>query len=256
MDELRRRAYLDALGIEGYVSRRQLPGAPVSRRLAIPTKPRAPLSARGRDVNTAQATVTTVVERPLSALVEPRVRGRSEGQPASRRADALQPAALPRFSLVTIVAGDWLWLEELGGMPLTTEQVQLVQSMASALLVGRGLHNARHASAPPDGVPPGMASRGAARPDVMQFDWPIHENRQLDQGEAAAQAGVAGFLARRLEQLGSQGLVLLGQGGAARVPMRDLDVVVVSTASSAEMLAQPALKRQAWRDLQPLIRQR
>lgn len=251
MDELRRRDYLDALGIDSYVSRRQLPGAAVSRRLAIPTPPRVPLSTSGAEGSNLRASVTSLGERPLSALVEPLIRARPEHPAALNVTQATPAAVLPRFSLVTIVAGDWLWLEELGGMPLTTEQVQLVQSMARALLAGLALRKTERTPATLDG-----ASPGSTRPDVVQFDWPIHANRQLDQGEAAAQAGVAGFLARRLEQQGSRGLVLLGQGGAARVPLQALDVVVVHTASSAEMLAQPALKRQAWRDLQPLIRPR
>lgn len=90
----------------------------------------------------------------------------------------------------------------------------------------------------------------------MQFDWPIHANRQLDQGEEAARAGVAGFLARRLEQNRSCGLVLLGQTGAARVAIGELNVLTVCTASSADILASPALKQQVWRDLLPLIRSR
>lgn len=90
----------------------------------------------------------------------------------------------------------------------------------------------------------------------MQFDWPIHANRQLDQGELAARAGVAGFLARRLEQNRSRGLVLLGQAGAARVPLGELNVLTVCTASSAEMLSSPVMKQQVWRDLLPLIRSR
>jgi hypothetical protein len=35
MNELRRMAYLNALGVDCYVSRTQLPGAAVTRRLAI-----------------------------------------------------------------------------------------------------------------------------------------------------------------------------------------------------------------------------
>ena len=37
MHELRRMAYLDALGVDSYVSRAQLPGAAATRRLAIVT---------------------------------------------------------------------------------------------------------------------------------------------------------------------------------------------------------------------------
>jgi hypothetical protein len=238
MNELRHRVYLDALGIDSYESRRQLPGAAVTRRVTIMAKSPTPapvsVSAPGQHAAASQAAVVSGDGRAVSALVEPRVRARTEPTHIPRPRDA-QESAVPRFSLVTMVAGDWLWLEELTGMPLTTEQVQLVQAMASALRADR---------APRD-----------TRPDVMQFDWPIHSNRQLDQGEAAARAGVAGFLARRLEQHRSRGLVLLGQTGAARVPIPELGVVTVCISSTADMLADPALKRQAWCDLLPLIRE-
>jgi hypothetical protein len=82
----------------------------------------------------------------------------------------------------------------------------------------------------------------------------MHTNRQLDLGEEAARASVAAFINRRLEQRGCLGLVLLGQTGAKRVSLPDMEVPTVITASSAEMIANPALKQQAWRDLQPLLR--
>jgi hypothetical protein len=274
MNELRRMAYLDALGIDSYVSRRQLPGAAVTRRLAIratslTSGSAVQVSAPGQDAGVTQAAVVSGEARPMSSLVEPRARARVDSTHVPRPRDTQHPA-VPRFSLVTLVAGDWLWLEELAGMPLATEQVHLVQSMASALNNERARRDAGRASASsgaprpdvarpdvarPDVARPGAVRPGAARPEVMQFDWPIHANRQLDQGEEAARAGVAGFLARRLEQHGSRGVVLLGQAGAARVPTRELGVITVCTASTAEMLGNPVLKRQAWRDLLPLIHQ-
>jgi hypothetical protein len=164
--------------------------------------------------------------------------------PPLARESAQQGTAAPRFSLVAIVAGDWLWLEELDGMPLTTEQVQLVQAMAQALVLRR------ESGA---GAGPAAAQTDAARPQVEQFDWPIHTNHQLDLGADAARASVAGFVGRRLEQHKCRGLVLLGQSCAMRVPPQEVKMLTVSTASSAQILAQPALKRTVWRDLQPLV---
>jgi hypothetical protein len=161
-------------------------------------------------------------------------------------------AAVPRFSLITIIAGNWLWLEELADMPLTTEQVQLVQSMAQALV----LHRESRVQEATSAVQPGEARIDATRTDVAQFDWPIHTNQQLDLGTAAARASVAGFVSRRLEQHGCRGLVLLGQSCAMRVPVEELQTLTVSTASSAEILAQPTLKRTVWRDLLPLVSKR
>jgi hypothetical protein len=133
------------------------------------------------------------------------------------------------------VAGSWLWLEDLDGMPLTTAQVHLVQSMAQAMQLMSGNREDRK------------------RPDIAQFDWPIHTNHQLDLGREAARASVAGFLARRLELHGCRGLVLLGNTGASWVPAQELVVPVVSTLSTAQMLAEPQLKRQVWQALLPLV---
>lgn len=228
MHELSRMVYLDALGIDSYVSRAQLPGAAATRRLAIVT------------ASNRQELVASVIPESLrsrtSLVAEP---ARSAKVSAEASGASPQSEPVPRFSLTAIVAGDWLWLEELAG-PLTTDQVRLVQSMAQALLLC-------HAS-------PGVEVKPAVEPEVAQFDWPIHTNHQLDLGEEAARASVAGFVDRRLGEHGCRGLVLLGKACGQRVPRQQISVVIVNTMSSAEILAQPALKRQVWRDLLPLAR--
>mgnify|MGYP006952866846 CR=1 FL=1 len=228
MHELSRMAYLDALGIDSYVSRAQLPGAAPTRRLAIVT------------ASNRQELAASVIPEPLrsrTSLVAEPARPAAVSVQASAASQQSEP--VPRFSLTAIVAGDWLWLEELAG-PLTTDQVRLVQSMAQALLLC-------HQS-------PGGEVKPAVQPEVAQFDWPIHTNHQLDLGEEAARASVVGFVDRRLGQHGCRGLVLLGQACVQRVPRQQISIVTVDTMSSAEILAQPALKRQVWRDLLPLVR--
>ena len=228
MNELRRMAYLDALGVDSYVSRVQLPGAAATRRLAIVIAP------------SSQQLPAGVIPEPLlsrPALVAQTARPAKASVQAS--ASPQQGEPVPRFSLTAIVAGDWLWLEELAG-PLTTDQVRLVQSMAQALLLC-------HQS-------PGGEVKPAVQPEVAQFDWPIHTNQQLDLGEQAARASVAGFVDRRLGEHECRGLVLLGDACAQRVRRQQISLVTVDTMSSAEILAQPALKRQVWRDLLPLVR--
>jgi hypothetical protein len=224
MHELSRMAYLDALGIDSYVSRAQLPGAAATRRLAIVIAP------------SSQQLTAGVIPEPLLSQPQP---VRPVAVSVQANASSQQGEPVPRFSLTAIVAGDWLWLEELAG-PLTTDQVRLVQSMAQALLLC-------HQS-------PGVEVKPAVEPEVAQFDWPIHTNQQLDLGEEAARASVAGFVDRRLGEHGCRGLVLLGQACVQRVPRQQTSVVTVNTMSSAEILAQPALKRQVWRDLLPLAR--
>ena len=228
MHELSRMAYLDALGIDSYVSRAQLPGAAPTRRLAIVT------------ASNRQELAASVIPEPLrsrTSLVAEPARPAAVSVQASAASQQSEP--VPRFSLTAIVAGDWLWLEELAG-PLTTDQVRLVQSMAQALLL---CHQSLGGEVKP-----------AVQPEVTQFDWPIHTNHQLALGEEAARASVVGFVDRRLGQHGCRGLVLLGQACVQRVPRQQISIVTVDTMSSAEILAQPALKRQVWRDLLPLVR--
>jgi len=244
--EIRRMTYLEALGIDSYVSRTQLPGAALTRRLAIASTC-ATAVPQGDGNPTAQAITVPAKQRGVEARSGAgQITSLQDAIPLPPQ-DELSPArtaAAPRFSLTAIVAGDWLWLEELADMPLTTEQVQLVQSMARALVQYR---ESRAVTGP------SAAQAAPAPPAVEQFDWPIHTNNQLDLGEEAARASVAGFVARRLEQHGCRGLVLLGRSCAMRVPLEELKILTVSTAGSAEILAQPALKRTVWSNLLPLV---
>ena len=242
MNELRRMAYLDALGIDAYVSRTQLPGAAFTRRLAI-------VAARPQAAPPVSNDAPAPVGVPAPA-VPPDTRAYPGATrlpqidtpphtPVPAKAPVQQQASVSRFSLAAIVAGGWLWLEDLAGLPLATEQVRLVQAMAQALGVrGAGADN---------------AASGLDRPEVAQFDWPIHTNQQLDIGAEAARASVAAFVGRKLEQRHCRGLVLLGQACTARVPLEQVGVLTVTTTSSADILANPEVKRQVWRDLLPLL---
>lgn len=228
MNELRRMAYLDAMGIDSYVSRGQLPGAAMTRRLAI---------VRSQ----AAAPITTTPEAEpapqADALRMPRLdggSGKTRPKPPPKpvaATDATVAAAVPRFSLAAIVSGDWLWLEDLNGRPLAREQVQLIQGMSRAL--------AR--------IVPPAADRNQRQPIVAQFDWPIHNNQQLDQGEEAARAGAAGFIGRKLEQHPCRGLILLGAHTRERIMTDTLGQLPVGSApDTVSMLADPTLKKQAW----------
>ena len=240
MNELKRLAYLQALGIDGYVSRGQLPGAAVTRRLAIvPARSAAqPVVEQSRESASPgrrsqtpaieMPRVETAAAAPVATAVEPR---------PARDKQAL------RFSLAAVTCGGWLWLEELDGEPFSPRQLQLVQSMAEALARLEGISEAGRGPAADTG------------PLLTQFDWPMHNNLQLDLGEEAARSSVAAFIQRKLEQGECSGLILLGQGCEARVPLDQLDCArLVRTLSTARMLREPLLKRQAWQDLGTVCR--
>jgi hypothetical protein len=223
MNEVRRNAYLDAMGIATYVARGQLPGAAPSLRRAV--LPPASVPAPPVLPTTLLREAAPGAAEPI-ALSDPALPPKTGTEAGDQRPPG---GAVVRFSLAAILAGGLLWLEALQDGPLSAEQVQLVQGMARAL--------------------------GASdeKPQVSRFDWPMHNNQQLDLGEGAASAALAGFIGRKLEQQACHGVVLLGEQCRQRVPLDQLGAaIVVSTVSTAEMLVDSRRKREAWRDLQPL----
>ena len=250
MNELRRMAYLEALGVDSYVSRTQLPGAAASRRLQRVAAP-ATTGIGDSPANTVRP-ATAGAPIPWDILpgepantVPPPITKSAAAPPLPTRPQR-QGEPVPRFSLAAIVAGNWLWLEALEDRVLATEQVWLVKAMAQALVSYATHSDEQDAAGQPEAV----------QTDVTQFDWPIHTNQQLDLGTEAARAGVAGFVGRKLQQHQCHGLILLGQACEQWVPVGQLEVRSVATRSSAQILTHPELKREAWRDILPLVRSR
>lgn len=227
------------MSIDGYVSRTQLPGAAVTRRLALVARAE---SVPGQEQSAELAALRQSAASPPPALAK-RKRPSDLSLPASRPAPA-RSGEVPKFSLAAMVAGDWLWLEVLGSGALAREQVWLVRSMAQALSA-----HVRQGQAEDERQPGG----GVREPLVTQFDWPIHTNQQLDIGAEAARAGVTGFVARKMQEHRCLGLVILGTASAQWVSAGEFDVRTVTTAGSLAMLADPALKRQVWQDLLTLV---
>lgn len=220
MHELKRRAYLEAIGIQSYISRAPLPGAMATQKLMIVRSERETPA----DNTSPGDAFDSVMQMP----------GLDSAVPGSKQSPRLKSAApnresVPSFSLTAIVAGNWLWLEQLPEkQALLSDQVLLVQAMSRAL------------------------GWGSNRPESSQFNWPLHENRQLDQGPEAARAGLGGFLHRQLELGPCKGVVLLGEGSQKWVSPELLGgAVCVGTVATLAMLKNPALKKQAWQDLRP-----
>ncbi len=236
--ELRRLAALDAMGIQSYVSREQLPGAALTRRLAIVRRapageplPRVPVTPAGAPQTPNTGGVPTITRLPRIGAPAP--------EPVRPHASATAQSAAPlRFSLAAVVAGGLLWLEEVDHPGMASEQLQLVQGMVRALATaGNGTNRVGQ----------------SPLQEVEYFRWPLHQNRQLDQGAEAARHGVAGFVQRRLELRQCSAMVLMGEACRSRVP-RDLvncpRVLIVP--STASMLASPLAKKQAWRELRSI----
>lgn len=230
MHELTRRAYLDAMGIATYVSRAQVPGSAVTRKLAIVKSERAdPVNSTMADTGHSPITGKAVGVAQMPSLdleaPPPSISVVAKSIPIS----ASVASRTVEFGIAAFITDGWLWLEELpSGQALMRDQVQLVQAMAAAM---------------------GWGSR---KPEIAQFNWPIYTNNQLDTGEEAARGALGGFINRKLEQSGCRSIILLGNACTHWVAVDQLSADHrISTVSTTDMLREPALKKQAWRDLLP-----
>jgi hypothetical protein len=133
------------------------------------------------------------------------------------------------FNLAAVFVGGVVWLESLDGRPLAREQVKLIHAMARAI------------------------KGEVTPPKIAQFDWPMHNSRQLDQGVVAARDALAAFLLRHVEEQQCDTVVALGEAGAGFVDGAKLgSITLATTRSTIEMLEDPSCKRQVWADLQSL----
>ena len=219
--EIHRQAYLGVLGVDQYVSRRALPGAAETIRYRVESRAPAPVS----DQKLVSDQPGIQRDESRGAVQSPRTAPRSDA-PVSRPGTA----EVASFRIAAVQAGGWLWLEDLGDMPLAQEQVQLMAAMATAV------------------------AGGAAKPLVAQFDWPMHNNQQLDLGAGAAATSLGSFIERQLADGQCAGIVLLGSAVGHRLPERLSCGHRIELPGSRDMLENPGLKRQAWAGLMPHVR--
>lgn len=216
MDELQRLAYLEAMEIPGFVSRRDLPGAAPSRRVRL--------------VRRAEPAAPAPQAAGLAAGLKP-VAQRKAAQPPVARPAAAVPATeteVPVFSVMAVAAGGWFWIDEIpAGREPGEDYGQLILAICRAL---------------------GLEESGG---QVERFSYPV--NARLAGGVDEAREALLGFLSGRLSRTSPQGVVLLGEFAEPWFDRSCLEGQrVVETVSAWRMLREPALKAQAWSDLQPL----
>jgi hypothetical protein len=142
---------------------------------------------------------------------------------------AASPSIAP-FSIAAVSLGGWLWLEELPHQVVSRDQVHLIRAMVKAL---------------------GLEEGDLA---VHQFDWPIHNNAQLDLTQDAAYAALGGFVYSKVEKERCKGLMVLGAATLEKLDISQLGIKhCLTMLSTAAMLATPALKKQAWIELQQIV---
>lgn len=222
------------MGIVPLVSRRQLTGAAPSQRLrlrAAPDSGSATATSPGAqaefvpDGSHPEQTANLAAESLRSTLASaPAPTAKVDG---GRTASTPKPSAAPatRFSLAVVAAGNRLWIEQLVEGVFAREQLELIGAMAAALI---------HPEPNPE------------RPELTQFDWPLHGNLQLDLGPEEAAATLASFINRQAEARGSVEVVALGASAAERLGALPLSCARRTLPATRELLEQPLLKRDAW----------
>ena len=227
MNEIQRLAYLEAMDIPSFVSRRDLPGAAPSRRFALVRKPAA--------VSTPTTPAPLEEARPPAPdLGLPELAG---GRP-SVAAPEVRPEPVPSraavdtpvFTVAVCEAGGWLWIDEIpAGRDPGDAYVQLIGAICQAL----GL--------PADGL------------NLQYFNYPVAAGAALAGGMDEARQALFGFLSGRIGRLQPTRVVLLGDMEQAWFDAECLgNVAQTRTVSAWGMLRDPSLKAQAWRDLKPL----
>ncbi len=213
MNELRRLAYLEAMDIPSYVSRRDLPGAAPSRRLLAVRRAQAPAPAPDLSALVGEKPAKSTSQAPAAAPASP-------GPAASKDS--------PIFSVAATEAGGWLWIDEIpAGREPGEDYAQLIIAICRAL-----------------GLPESAAQ-------VVCFRYPVAA--PLAGGVDEAREALFGFLSGRLSRNTPRGVILLGEFTEPWFDRNCLEgLQLVETVSAWGMLREPALKAQAWADLKTL----
>jgi hypothetical protein len=224
MHELTRLAYLDAMGIDTYVSRKQLPAAAPSRKLRVVRRSAPPITPPVGDSGAAALKASLGDASPAPVPTMDTAQAETPATAGATGAD------IPVFSVVAVQLGGCYWLDEIPpGRSLGQDYTQLLQAICFAL----------------------GWSTGEA--ELEQFNWPMARGGKLDQGVDSARGGFAGFLTGRLERIQPQRVILLGELDSSWFDPQLLSAhQVTSTVSAWKMLRQPELKHRAWLDLRAL----
>lgn len=229
-----RRDALQAMGLTLYAARFRLPGAAPSPRFlaaacssagrSAPSRETAP-APPGPDDTKAPASSRESARESVTRLFEARTNDPPAGPQGPSAGVVSDAAPLVPFTLASVALGGCLWLEELPDGVIGRDQVSLIRAICRAL------------------------QWPAESAGVNQFAWPMHRNPQLDQGEDAALAALSAFISRQMQAGDCSRLVLLGLPVQQRLDGLTIGARVLRTQSTRDMLQDPRLKRQAWRDL-------
>ena len=234
MNERQRQAYLQAMGVDQYFPRVELPGA-------LPSSLRETPALLLEDEAVAEFDAPVSGSQPKPDLQQIKasmqvVGGNAGAVPAAqpvnkpKRSEPVEAASdIPNFAL-TIArteSGILILDEGLSAEQDYTEYLRLLQNILLAVGAGQ---------------------------QAIQLDpflWPMVQNAQIDQSETAARQTLSAYLSKLIDDLSIRYLLVMGDTAEQYLAPVD-SLLLVKTVSALHMLANPELKRQAWSDLQVL----
>lgn len=252
LHELQRRAYLDAIGVDCFVPRLQLPGARPSVQCDMPVQPSGSataLEAIHADQSVSASAAPSTDGRSGAADIRNLLDAETPARQAKSAAKTERPAKLgaakvvPQFSLSIVRAGQLLIVDDaLDGGSDPQAYVRFLQNLLFAL------------------CSPSVAL------SIDSFRWPMARARasHIDQSAAVARETLLAYLQKQLDQAQSQRLLLMGDAARLYVvgesvtsgewlQVPPLSAKCLVTCSASKALTDSSLKPVLWREMQPLV---
>ena len=220
--EMARRQALEAMGIDVYVSRYDMPGAAPAVRQRL-------VQADAAEVVSSDIPARAAIANTVSTAPAPRAEWsiNTERTPTPSESGGVLPAKSTEtvtFSMLLASAGPFLWVEQLADGLLRQDQLALINAMARALSADVSVRQ-------------------------QQFDWPMRGNAALSGDAESAKQALQGLIQRMAREVDAKRVVVMG--ACPFLPDRIAQSAVVIPATMA-MLQNPVLKREAWQALKPL----
>ena len=170
--EMARRKALEAMGIDVYVSRFDLPGAaPVVRQKVEPSSPSLVPNHSSETGAPAVETATRHSKTPApTPATSAAVRERSEAV---------------RFSMLLASAGPFLWIEQLSDGLIRQDQLALINAMARAISPQASIRQ-------------------------QQFDWPMRGGSAVASDAESAKQALQGLIQRMAREVNAKRVVVMG----------------------------------------------
>ena len=248
MNELQRQAYLEAMGIDSYFPRVQLPGALASpvcdmSEAAVSETPQqaAIAAANSEEQHTTippspppvkSAEGPRAAQAVLGNVVDDIAKHRPPTPAKPKRSEAVESASdIPHFALTIAKSQSGILIIDDGIQPDQdyTEYLRLLQNILFAVGAGK---------------------------QALQLDpfvWPMMKTAQFDQSAEAARQTLSVYINKLIEDLSVRYVLVMGEQAQSYITAND-QVSCIHTLSGLRLLSEPALKRQVWQDLQPLKR--